>query len=80
MCVGAVQTECLLYGDIYTRLVSAEGLARPRFPLVEPPMNGFWAATRSDLLTRTGGTRANAELAWGDDDLRNCKPVFDECY
>ena len=80
MCAGAVQTECLLYGDIYTRLVSAEWLARPRCPLVEPPMNGFWAATRLDLLTRTGGTRANAELAWGDDDLRNCKPVFDECY
>ena len=80
MCVGAVQTECLLYGDIYARLVSAEGLARPRCPLVEPPMNGFWAATRLDLLTRTGGTRANAELAWGDDDLRNCKSVFDQCY
>jgi len=80
MCAGAVQTECLLYADIYTRLVSAQGLARPRCPLVEPPMNGFWAATRLDLLTRTGGTRANAKLAWGDDDLRNCKPVLDECY
>jgi hypothetical protein len=79
-CVAAVELECLHYADTYTRMFSAEGLRRPRCPIVEPPMDGFWATRRLDLLTSTAGAAPNLERAWGDDDLTACDPVFRRCY
>jgi len=80
LCEAAVQTECLVLGDIYTRIVSPPGLGRPRCTVREPPMNGFWAAMRMDLLRRTGADGPNLERAWGDDNLDRCQPVYDLCY
>jgi hypothetical protein len=80
ICAGAVRLECLLYGDVYTRIVSDHGIGRPRCDVPEPPMEGFWSAIRLDLLARTGTERPNLERAWGDDNLDACKPVFDECF
>jgi hypothetical protein len=79
-CAAAVELECLHYGDLYTQLVTGRGLARPRCPVPEPPIDGYWAATRLDLLSRTAGTAPNLTRAWGDDDLRACRTVFDACY
>ena len=79
-CAAAVQLECLHYGDLYTRLVTGRSLARPACVVPAPPMDGYWAATRSDLFSRSGGVTPNLTRAWGDDDLRACQPVFDACY
>jgi hypothetical protein len=79
-CTAAVQLECLHYGDLYTKLVTGRGLARPACVVPAPPVDGYWAATRNDLFSRTGGARPDLTRAWGDDDLRACQPVFDACY
>ncbi len=80
ICAAAVQTECLHFADIYTNLVSGQGLGAPRCTVDPPPMDGYWAEIRLDLLTRPAGTGPNLVRAWGDDDLRACKPVLDACY
>jgi hypothetical protein len=80
LCAAAVQLECLHFGDIYTRIASGHGLGRPRCAVTEAPMDGYWASLRLDLLTRTGGTRPDPAPSWGDEDLRSCQAVLDECY
>jgi hypothetical protein len=80
-CAAAVQLECLVFGDIYTGIVSGQRLSQPRCTIPEPPMNGFWAAMRRDLLTRTAGTSPHITPApVSDADLKACTSVFDACY
>jgi hypothetical protein len=79
-CTAAVILECLHYADLYTKLVAGQGVVRPACEVPAPPLEGYWAATRRDLLSRTGGTTPNLTRAWGDDDLRACQSVFDACY
>lgn len=80
LCLAAGQTECLVFADLYTRVVSGQHLSRPRCAIAEPPMNGFWAMMRADFFARTDGVPPNLARAWGDDDLTACKPVLDACY
>lgn len=79
-CDAAVALECLHFADLYTKLTTGQGLAAPRCPLPEPPVDGFWAARRRDLLGRTGGRAPDLTRARADDDLGACKPILDACY
>ncbi len=79
-CTSAVTLECLHYGDLYTKIFTGQGLRRPRCMIPPPPLAGYWAGTRDDLLSRTAGTAPDVRQAWGDDDMRACQPVFDACY
>ena len=79
-CKGAVQLECLHFGDLYTRIASGRGIGAPRCAVAEPPFDGYWAAIRREPLARPMGLGPDLTRAWGDDDLRACKPVFDACY
>jgi hypothetical protein len=79
-CVAAVQLECLVFADVLTRFAFARGIAQPRCQLSAPPMNGYWAAMRRDLLARPSGTGPDLLPASGDNDLRACQPVLRACY
>ena len=79
-CAAAVQLECLIFADIVSRFVSGHDLGRPRCSIPEPPMDGYWAAMRVDLLTRTPGAGPDSEPALGEKDLRACRPVFEACF
>ena len=79
-CLAATQLECLAFGDTLTRIVSGRSLGRPRCTVPEPPMDGYWAAMRMDLLSRTTGSGPDYTSTGGDFDLKDCKHVFDACY
>jgi len=79
-CLAAMQMECLVFGDFYTRIATGEGLAPPRCAVPEPPMRGYWSAMRAELLSRSDGRAPDLTRAWGDDNLQPCQPVFDACY
>jgi hypothetical protein len=79
-CAAAVQLECLVFGDAIAHLVSPQGLSRPRCTVPEPPMNGYWAAMRFDLLAKTAGTVPYFAHVSQHIDLTGCKPVLDACY
>lgn len=79
-CVAAVRLECLVFTDVLTRMAFARGLPRPECRLPEPPMNGYWAAMRRDLLARPSGEAPDLPPASGDNDLRACEPVLRACY
>jgi len=79
-CAAAVQLECLVFGDYTSRFAFGHGPGRPRCIVPEPPLDGYWAAMRRDLLasaTRLGPrdtvTAAVAELG-------SCQRIFDQCY
>jgi hypothetical protein len=79
-CAAAVQLECLVFGDMMTRFVSGHRLARPRCTVPEPPMAGYWSATRAALLARTDGTAPQLAGLSGDTGLGACGPIFATCY
>ncbi len=79
-CVAAVQLECLVFTDVLTRFASARGIAQPQCRLPEPPMNGYWAAMRRDLLARPMGKAPDTPRISEDTDLRACQPVLSACY
>jgi hypothetical protein len=79
-CAAAVQMECLIYGDTLTRFISGHGLGRPRCTIPEPPMDGYWAAIRAELLARTTASSSYIATQSGENDLTACQPVFDACY
>jgi hypothetical protein len=43
-------------------------------------MDGFWAALRRDVTSRTDGVRLELAPGEGGDGLEGCKPVLDACY
>jgi hypothetical protein len=79
-CVAAVRLECLVFTDVVTRLDFARSIPQPRCDVPPPPMNGYWASMRRDLLARPPGNRPNLPPASGDTDLRTCEPVLSACY
>ncbi len=79
-CVAAVQLECLVFADVVTRLASARSIPQPQCELRSPPMNGYWAAMRRDLLARPPGKKPDLPAPFGDSDLRACEPVLNACY
>ena len=79
-CVAAVRLECLVFGDMTTRFRTGRGVGRPRCAIPEPPMPGYWAEMRADLLMRKPGPGpASGELT-GTSDLSACAPLFRACY
>lgn len=81
-CRAAVQLECLVFGDLYTRVRAGERLRSPRCTISDPPADGYWAAMRRDLLARDSGPNPEIRLASTsvDADLRACRTVFERCY
>ena len=80
-CLAGVQMDCLFQGDFATRLLSAHGLERPRCPIPEPPMDGYWASLRRGFLAAAPGAGPDLSSRIGRDQFPpRCKPVFDACY
>jgi len=79
-CVAAVRLECLVFADLLMRLTSGRSIGRPRCDLLSPPMNGYWASMRRELLARPAGTEAELPTRLGDTDLQACAPVLSACY
>ncbi len=79
-CVAAVQLECLLFADLYTRVIFGRDLGRPQCAVPEPPLDGIWAALRAELLTRAAGSGPNLTGDLMDKDFAACQPVFEACY
>jgi hypothetical protein len=79
-CVAAVQLECLVFADAVTRFASGHGIPRPLCDLPSPPMNGYWASMRRELLARPPGAHPDLPLHLGDTDLQACESVLSTCY
>ncbi|HSQ00024.1 MAG TPA: hypothetical protein VL049_22600, partial [Candidatus Dormibacteraeota bacterium] len=79
-CADAVRLECLVFADQLQRIVGGQGLAAPGCALPEPPMDGYWAERRRDLLARAGGSGPSAPIGDNEGELSACQPVFDDCY
>lgn len=79
-CRGAVQLECLVFGDAATRYMHGQGIRAPHCELPEPPMDGYWAAMRRSLLASHDVAGPNLLSASGDSDLKACRAVFDACF
>jgi hypothetical protein len=79
-CVAAGQLECLVFLDVVTRLAFGRSIPQPQCDLPPPPMNGYWAAMRRDLLARPAGAKPDLPPALGETDLRACEPVLSACY
>lgn len=78
-CAAAVQLECLIFRDQLTGIATGQRLGRPHCTILEPPMDGYWAQMRLNLLARTDRTERSATQG-GEGELRGCRRVFDECY
>lgn len=80
-CASATQLECLVFGDVLTRFASGHPIGRPRCAIREPPMGGYWATMRSELLARDlGPPPEHVQTSSVDAELEGCGPVFDACY
>jgi hypothetical protein len=79
-CVAAVQLECLVFADVMTRLAFGRSIAQPRCHLPSPPMNGYWASMRRDLLARPAGQKPDLPPPSGDTNLQACEHVLSACY
>jgi hypothetical protein len=79
-CVSAVRLECLVYGDIYTRMATGRPLGRASCAIAPPPVDGYWAARHRDIFGRAPGAGVDTSLVRGDDDASRCEPTFTECY
>ncbi len=79
-CTAAVQLECLVFGDIYSRFLTGHAAGQPRCTIAESPMGGFWAEMRADLLRRTAGSGPQLADLPESEGFGACKSVFDACY
>jgi len=80
-CVTATQLDCLVFGDVYTRVYAGRGLGRPRCDVGEPPFDGYWREMRRELFARGDGSGPDLPTAAAaDNDLSGCRAVFERCY
>ena len=79
-CESAVRLDCLVFGDVYAGMVFGESIGPPRCDVPAPPMDGFWAAARRDLVGRTTGMNLSLAPNEGLDGLQGCKAVLASCY
>lgn len=79
-CRAAVRLDCLIRIDIATRFASGRPLGRPRCDVPEPPMAGYWAEMRSDLLARPAGAAPETPRELRDGGARGCAVAIDSCY
>jgi hypothetical protein len=80
ICENAVRLDCLVFGDLYTRVLSGHRSGRPACELAEPPARGYWSSARAHLLERADGPAPELSAEEGDADLRGCAAIFGECY
>jgi hypothetical protein len=83
-CRTAVQLDCFYLVDMTTRFVSGASLARPHCEIPPPPMDGYYAGMRSDLLARPNGSALEDSRAFGEESGKNsldtCRNLVDSCY
>ena len=79
-CRTAVQLDCFIRLDTATRFASGHRLGRPHCDVPEPPMDGYYAEMRSDLLARPTGRAPEFPWELGKEALEACKTVVDSCY
>ncbi len=79
-CADAVRLDCLVFGDLYSRIATGRGFGQPRCTVAAPPMHGYWESMRRDLITRGPGVGANLNQAGGDLELAGCQAIFEQCY
>jgi hypothetical protein len=79
-CRTAAQLDCFIYVDTLSRFESADPLGRPRCDFPEPPMDGYWAEMRSDLLSRPPGSAPKFPPEFGQGSIGECRAVIDSCY
>src|SRR5262249_26798491 len=79
-CRTAVQLDCLNLAEISTRYESGESLGRPHCEISPPPMDGYYAEMRSDLLSRPRGSAPQYGREFTDDSMGACKTLLHSCY
>jgi hypothetical protein len=79
-CRTAVQIECFTYTDMATRFGSGRALGRPSCPIAEPPMDGYWAELRADLLARPPGRGPTIPPEFRDESDGACTELVAACY
>ncbi len=80
-CAAAVQLECLVFADHFTRAIERVGLEHPRCDVPPPPMNTYWAAMRDEFLARSAGATPDLSRVGGEDTLLlDCEPILRACY
>ena len=79
-CRTAVQLECFIFMDIATRFAADRPLGRPHCEIREPPMQGYWADIRSDLLARPTGGVPEIPHELSDEGMRKCEAIVASCY
>ncbi len=79
-CRTAVRIDCFVRADVTTRFASGRSLGRPRCNLPPPPMDGYWAARRLDLLSRPTRNAPEFPPEFSDKALGACKAVVAACY
>lgn len=78
-CRAAVRLDCIARGG-WGSYRSATPSGPPRCAIPAPPMDGYWAALRTNFLTTTNGIGMRVLERREDEQFPACKPVFDECY
>lgn len=79
-CRTAVQLDCFIRLDIATRFASGHPLGQPHCDIPEPPMDGYYAEMRSELLSRPMGRAPELPREFGREQLAACKTLVDPCY
>jgi hypothetical protein len=79
-CRTAVQLDCFVFVDTFSRFESGNPLGRPRCDIPEPPMDGYWADMRLDLLSRPTGSPPKFPPEFGKGSIGECKALVESCY
>ena len=72
-CAAAVQLECLILSEPFVQ-------GPPRCTIPPPPMDGYWAARRSELLAKVAGVSLDVAGTIPDSERRACQVVLQGCY
>ena len=78
-CIDAVRLDCLVFADLYMRIVTGERSGRPNCEIAEPPIDGFWGSMRRSFMSREPGRLVVAPDV-GETDPSGCAPMLSECY
>ncbi len=80
-CRTAVQLDCFNLADAATRYVSGDALGRPHCEISRPPMDGYYAEMRLDLLARpTGSSPRYGREFTEQSSMGACMTLVDACY
>jgi hypothetical protein len=79
-CRTAVLLDCLIKADASTRFASGRPLGRPHCDIPKPPMEGYWAEMRVDVISRPTGSRPEVPEGVGDEAIGACTALLAPCY